>query len=303
MGFPTELWVMVMIRRVFYYVVGIGSTATFLISLVLFNDFLVRTIPGFQFWTVPLVVAVVAFIIGRAVLKQARESEKLKYEFITVATHKLRTPLTRIRWMIPELLGKTGGNPELREGIRRIDDANNRLIELTNVLLEASHPGGSYDYQQIPVDLRHLAWEAVKHFAAQISEKKLSVKVVAVDPPKALGDMRRLTLVTEVFIENAVMYTPSEGTITVEVTPDRHGVRFAVTDSGIGVNPDDQENIFSSFFRTNAARTADTEGVGLGLSLSKNMVERQGGRIGVHSEGEGKGSTFWFTMPVAKNGI
>jgi signal transduction histidine kinase len=298
--FATDLLdIRLVVRRAFYYAFSIAAIAAFLVALILFNGFLERTIPGFQFWTVPVIVAIVAFIIGRSVLKQARESEKLKYEFITVATHKLRTPLTRIRWVIPELLAQAGTNHDLREGIRRIDDANNQLIELTNVLMEAAHPGGTYDYQQIPVDLRHLAWEAVKRFATQIAEKKLAVSVDAENPPLALGDARRLALVAEVLVENAVMYTPAGGKVHITVAPDRHGVRFAVTDTGIGVNREDQENIFSSFYRTNAARTADTEGVGLGLSLSKNIVDRQGGRIGIVSEGEGKGSTFWFTMPLA----
>jgi signal transduction histidine kinase len=287
-------------KRALYYAVGIASITGFLVLIVLFNDFLVETIPGFKFWTIPLIVAIVAFFIGRTVLVQAREAERLKYEFITIATHKLRTPLTRIRWVIPEILSQAGNNQQLREGIRRIDDANNLLIELTNVLMEAAHPGGSYDYQEVDVDLKHLAWEAVERFATQISEKKLQTVVNAEGAPKALGDKRRLKLVVEVLFENAVMYTQAGGRVTVNIMPGGKGVTFSITDTGIGVKPEDQEHIFSSFFRTTSARTVDTEGVGLGLSLAKKIIERQGGTIGVDSEGEGKGSTFWFTVPATK---
>ena len=299
--FSTNLLdIRLVVRRAFYYAISIAAIAGFLMALILLNGFLARTVPGIQFWTVPVIVAIAAFIIGRAVWKQAREAEKLKYEFITIATHKLRTPLTRIRWAIPELLAASGGNETLHEGIRRIDDANNRLIELTNVLMEASHPGGTYDYQEIPVDLKHLAWEAIKRFATQISEKKLAISVNPGEAPKALGDARRLTLVVEVLVENAVMYTPAGGTVKIGVAPNRRGVRFSVADTGIGVKREDQEHIFSSFFRTTSARTVDTEGVGLGLSLAKRVVERQGGRIGGESAGEGKGSTFWFILPAAE---
>jgi signal transduction histidine kinase len=238
------------------------------------------------------------YVAGRSILLKAQESDKLKYEFITVATHKLRTPLTRIRWAIPEVLARAGNDVDLREGIRRIDDANNRLIELTGVLMEASNPGGTFDYLQIAVDLRQLAWNAVKHFATQISEKKLTVTVDGDDAPSAYGDTRRLNLVVEVLVENAIMYTPKGGSVRIVIRSDRLGVRFAVTDTGIGVARTDRENIFSSFYRTNAARTVDTEGVGLGLSLAKRIIERQHGRIGVDSVGEGKGSTFWFVMPA-----
>ncbi|MGH7175670.1 MAG: hypothetical protein ACREGR_04925, partial [Minisyncoccia bacterium] len=112
------------LRRALFYAIGIGATAAFLTALIFLNSFLVAAIPGFQFWAVPVVVAVVAFVVGRVVLKQINEAERLKYEFITVITHKLRTPLTRIRWTIPELLSSAGDNPTMREGLTRIDDAN-----------------------------------------------------------------------------------------------------------------------------------------------------------------------------------
>ncbi|MGH7174744.1 MAG: sensor histidine kinase, partial [Minisyncoccia bacterium] len=94
-------------------------------------------------------------------------------------------------------------------------------------------------------------------------------------------------------------YTPSGGSVSVQIVPDQRGVRFSVVDTGVGVSKADQRDIFKTFFRTEAARAADTEGVGLGLSLVKNTIERQGGTVGVLSEGAGKGSTFWFTLPAA----
>lgn len=286
--------------KIVYDVFGLFVVVSFLTGLVFITNQATQLFSSTRIWMIPFGAGVVLYAIGSAAWKKVRDTERLKYEFITIAAHKLRTPLTRIRWVIPELLVQAGTNTSFREGVRRIDDANNRLIELTNVLMEAAHPGGSYDYQQISVDLKHLAWEAVKRFATQISEKKLVVTVDAEYPPKAWGDMRRLVMVVEVLVENAIMYTPAGGTIRISVKKDLQGVRFSVTDSGIGVKPEDQQNIFSSFFRTTAARTADTEGVGLGLSLAKSIIERQGGRIGVLSAGEGKGSTFWFSMPAAR---
>jgi signal transduction histidine kinase len=287
------------LRKVFYDLVSLAFITLSLIGLVLATNTLINMFPPVRIWMVPFGVGVVVYLVGSVAWKKVRDTERLKYEFITIATHKLRTPLTRIRWVIPELLAQAGTNASLREGVRRIDDSNNRLIELTNVLMEAAHPGGQYDYQQIPVDLKHLAWEALKRFATQISEKKLAVSVDATYPPKAMGDMRRLGMVVEVLVENAIMYTPPNGTIRIAIEKDRRGVRLSVTDSGIGVRSEDQGHIFSSFFRTKAAHTTDTEGVGLGLSLAKSMIERQHGRIGVTSRGEGRGSTFWFVLPAA----
>ncbi len=293
--------VMRILGRIVTFIFGVSGIALFLIALVSFNDWIDATIPGFEFWTAPLIVGGVTFAIADFIWQKTKESERLKYEFITVAAHKLRTPLTRIRWVIPELIAGAGDNQKLHEGIRRVDDANNRLIELTNVLMEAAHPGdGTYDYQEIEVDLKHLALEALKRFATQISEKKLQTAITPGDETKAIGDARRLALVTEVLIENAIMYTPQGGAITISIAPEGHRIRFAVTDTGIGVAAEDRTHIFSSFFRTGAARTADTEGVGLGLSLAKSIIERQHGHIGVESPGENKGSTFWYSVPKAR---
>ncbi len=298
--FATDLLdIRIVVRRAFFTAVGIGAIAAFLSALIFLNDFLANAIPGMQSWTVPFGVAVVAFIVGRSVLMQSRETERLKYEFITVATHKLRTPLTHIHWLVPELLDKVGENTDLREGIRRIDSANNRLIELTNILLEAAQESGITGYKKEPVDLAAPAKESLDRFKTQITEKKLVVTFTADGAPKALGDARRLASVIDVLIENAVVYTPEKGSIAITIAKDKHGVRFSIKDTGIGIATEDQRRIFSSFFRTSAAKTADTEGVGLGLSLSKDFIAKQGGSMGVDSDGEGKGSTFWFFIPAA----
>ena len=240
---------------------------------------------------------VIAFVVGRLVWVQAKEVARLKYEFIAVAAHKLRTPLTRIRWMIPQLLEQTT-DQKLAEGLTQIDIANNRLIELTNVLLEAAHTedtGLSYTRDQI--DWKRLINGAVERFKLQMLDKRLDV-FVSIDEylPNITGDYRRLASVVEIFIENAVMYTPITGSVRITAERTKQGMKVSVSDTGIGVNPEDQKHIFSSFFRTDIAKKADTEGVGLGLSVAKHIIEKHGGTIGMESEGEGKGSTFWFTL-------
>ena len=114
-----------------------------------------------------------------------------------------------------------------------------------------------------------------------------------------MGDPGRLASVGDVMIENAVIYNRSGGSVRIALTKDgRNGLRFEVADTGIGVVDDDKSRIFGSFYRTDAAKRADTEGVGIGLSIAKNIIEKHGGKIGVTSSGDNKGSTFWFTLPV-----
>lgn len=300
--FATNLMdIRLVVRRAFYYGLSIGAVAAFFTVLTLLNDFLVRTVSWLQFWTVPLIASVVAVITARVVWSQTQDADRLKYEFITIAAHKLRTPLTRIRWEIPNLLTRAEKDPELKEGLVRIDVANNRLIELTNILMEAAHTEDTaYGYKRDPVDLGVAIKNAVGRFESQVKEKNLSLVVeVQPDVKKPIGDSGRIASVVDVLVENAVIYNKNGGSVHISLQNEGSSrVRFSISDTGIGVSSQDAERIFSSFYRSEAAKRADTEGVGIGLSVARNIIEKHGGRLDVTSPGEGKGSTFWFTLPV-----
>ena len=290
-----------LIRRILYYTVGIVLTTAFLSALVFLNEYLSRVFPSFSFWMVPFGVAIVAVFVGNMIWAQAKETDRLKYEFVTVAAHKLRTPLTRVRWIIPQLQGHAGDNKLLLDGISEIEVANNRLIELTNTLLKAAHTeadAGSYAHGEI--SWKELIYGAIENSKVRMSKKRLDVDVSIDDVlPKTIGDFNRLESAVEILVENAVTYTPITGSVSIAVKAVPHGVKVSVSDTGIGVSPGDQTRLFSSFFRTDAATKVDTEGVGLGLAIAKSIIEHHRGRIGMFSEGEGKGSTFWFEIPAA----
>jgi signal transduction histidine kinase len=287
--------------RAVYGAVAIGAIAAFFVFLIFANDFLERALPGLQFWMIPLLAATVAVVTSRLVWSQTQNADRLKYEFITIAAHKLRTPLTRIRWEVPTLLQRAGDDPVLKEGILRIDVANNRLIELTNILMEAAHTEDTaYGYKKEPIDLAVAIKNALGRFDTTIKEKNLSI-VTSLDPAikKPVGDPGRIASVVDVMIENAVMYNKNGGSVRIAVTQESAGrIRFTVSDTGIGVPEDDQGRIFSSFYRSDAAKRTDTEGVGIGLSIAKNIIQKHGGRMGFESVGNNKGATFWFTLPV-----
>lgn len=300
--FATNLLdIRLVVKRAFYYGAGIGLVAAFLTTLILVNDFLVATLPWLQFWTVPLVAAIVAVISARLVWSQTQDADRLKYEFITIAAHKLRTPLTRIRWEIPTLLAKAGTDVELKQGIERIDISNNRLIELTNILLEAAHTEDTaYGYKKEPVDLAVAIKNALGRFDATIKQKNLSVVTeLQPDVGTPMGDPGRLGSVIDIMVENAVTYNKDGGSVRIALMKESGGrIKFSVSDTGIGISATDQGRIFSSFYRSDDAKRADTEGVGIGLSVAKNVIDKHNGQIGVSSPGVGKGSTFWFTLPV-----
>jgi len=287
----------VVFKRALIYSFGIGAITAVLMALILLNNILVNTFPWVQFWTVPIFTAAISFAIARTFWVQLIENERVKYEFITVATHKLRTPLTQISWGVRTLLDQKLDD-ETKGVVEHIQNSSNRLIELTNILFETTEENTqNYAYTKEKLDCVAVTHATLKRIQPIIDKKKLNVSIDAAQEVFVTADVRRVTSVIEVFIENAVSYTSDDGSIRIAITDLGDVVRYAVTDTGIGISESEHKNIFLRFYRTDAAKRMDTEGVGLGLAMAKSIIEKHGGEIGADSEGENRGSTFWFEIP------
>jgi len=287
----------VVIKRALVYSIIIGAIAAFLFMLIFLNDFLVRTMPWIQFWTIPIFTAATAFIIGRMFWLKSVETDRLKYEFITVAAHKLRTPLTQISWGVRELIESTKDENTRSLG-HRIQQSTNRLIELTNIIFETTQENiAHYSYNKENVGLVAMSRSVIEKLTPAIERKHIRVNLHIDGEVYVATDARRLYSVIEVLLENAISYTPDGGFMQIIIYNKKNRVIYSVRDSGIGVSPEERKRIFSRFYRTDAAKRVDTEGVGLGLAMAKNIIEKQKGKIGVESQGEGFGSIFWFSLP------
>lgn len=251
-------------------------------------------------WVVILLFACLTALLWFR-LWRVRGVEKLKYEFMTIVAHKLRTPLTSIKWELSQLLSRSDLDQPLSEGLRRIDSSSNQLLELSNVLVDSAHTQrGSYAYQKEPLDLARFAVQSLARLDTRVQGKNLSVVTeVAPNLPAILGDRGRVASVVDVLIENAVQYNRDGGSIRVTIRAEKKAVRFSVSDTGIGIPQRDMRYLFTPLFRSESAKRVDTEGVGIGLSVAKSIVERHGGKVGAESVGEGRGATFWFTLPVS----
>lgn len=289
----------VVVKRAAIYAGIVAVVAGGFVALILLNNFLVEVIPGIQFWTIPLIAALVGVSLARFYWVQSIEADQLKYEFITIATHKLRTPLTRISWQTEALLEEKL-TPSMRASVEDIDAANKELIEITHVLFEAAKANDSQGASmEQDVDLKELVTEALDRFKMQCEKRSITV---VVDAPEnvylTVGDRSQISSVVGIFVENALVYGSEGGTVSISLTKDEVDVTFSITDDGIGISSKDQRYVFDRFFRTSKAKLADTEGLGLGLSLAKSVIKRHHGKVGVQSEGEGAGSTFWFSIPA-----
>lgn len=254
-------------------------------------------------FTVAVASVILLIILGLWVWIRERRFEVLKYEFVNIVTHKFRTPLTYVNWSI-ENLKKNQTTDERADSIRQIENASNRLIELMDILIGMAKIDDGYAYAFKATAFRELIENTLKLYYDRIKEKNIKFNIeVAQDLPLIAVDVKRMEFVIKVLIENAFKYTPRSGLIEMRVTFEHNkAIRFAITDSGIGIKRSDLPHIFSKFFRSHEATSADTEGMGLGLYISKNIIKRHGGRIWAESSGNNEGSTFIFEIPI-KHGL
>lgn len=235
--------------------------------------------------------------------EQLRELDKAKDEFISMASHQLRTPLTAIKGYLSMLLEGDAG--EIR--VSQYDFVNeafqgaNRMVGLINDLLNVSRmETGRFFLEPIEVDFDKLITEEIKQLDKQAKEKKLYLKYEKKGKvPKAEADETKIRQVVMNFVDNALYYT-TEGGVTVTLEADKKDIVFKVTDTGIGVPKEQQKNLFTKFYRADNARHVRPDGTGLGIYLAKRVMDDHGGEVIFHST-EGKGSTFGFRLPIKTN--
>lgn len=284
----------IIIKKAFFYSVIIALISGAIFGISFLNSWFAEHFSGLKPWMIPLFAGIVAFIIGDLFWRKSEEVDKLKYEFITVATHKLRTPLTEIKWGLEELRKET--TERGRKLVDSLNASNSRLIELTDELLVvAKTESQQYKYQLKPEDLGEITKDIINSFQSQIKEKNAKLSI-SIEPnlPKINADRIRIGSVIQILLENAVNYTGDA--IDINLKKDNGEIVFSVKDNGIGISKEDQSYIFSKFYRTHDAYKTETEGSGIGLFLAKSIIEKHGGKIGVISEGKGKGSEFWFKL-------
>jgi signal transduction histidine kinase len=230
-----------------------------------------------------------------------QEANRLKTEFVSMVSHELRTPLTSIQGYAELLLEDERIVGEERESLTIVRKNADRLLELINDLLDLSRiEAGRVDLHRTSLDLARLISEVARSLRPLIEAKRQRLKLDLGDAlPAVWADANRVTQILTNLISNAHKYTLVDGSITVAARRDDGFVRVDVSDTGIGLSPEDQAQLFTRFFRAHERSPQAGGGTGLGLVISRLLVELHGGRITV-SSAPGQGSTFSFSLPVLK---
>jgi signal transduction histidine kinase len=222
-------------------------------------------------------------------------------EFVAMVAHDLRNPLTVIRGYSEVLREEltAGASQRQRQAVETIHKNTGYLIDLTDDLLQVSRlTVGAIEFEMEPLPIEAVIEEICTSFEPRLEEKRLGLKVsLPPELPLVLGDPAHLSRVLSNLVGNACNYTPS-GAIVVGAQPVNGSVQVSVSDTGIGISPEDQERLFTHFFRGEHEVVRRNRGSGLGLLIARSIVEAHGGEIWVESELE-KGSTFHFTLPIA----
>lgn len=325
------IFVFYSIFRYKFFNIKIIATELFVLGLIIssvWQFFIGGISPNIyiQFLSITLIVALGIFLI-KTVLKEVRQREQLqqlskeleqaniqlkqldqaKSEFLSVASHQLRTPLTAIKGYVSMLLSGDFGKLDLRqeEPIKIIYDSSQRLVELITDLLDLSRiESGTMEFNFAAVDLGPIIESVIEELKqkAQGHNLYLYFDNVHTKCPEIRADKEKIRQVIINLIDNAIKYT-TQGGVTLRLHNTGRALQLEVSDTGIGIDPADQKKIFQKFFRTDAANEITREGTGLGIYVVKKLVEVQGGKIWFDSKGLGKGTTFYVSFPLPKGKI
>jgi two-component system OmpR family sensor kinase/two-component system sensor histidine kinase BaeS len=229
--------------------------------------------------------------------EELARADQIRRNLTADVAHELRTPLSVIRGKLEGVLD--GVYPATPEHLEPIVDETKLLAHLVEDLrLLTQAETGQLTLEKRPTDIGDLLQDAYVNFSPQASDRGVTLSLdVPAGLPRAIGDWRRIAQVLSNLVTNALRHTPQGGCVTLSAAAEGAYLTVTVTDTGAGIHPQDLPYIFERFWRGEKSRSRSGGGTGLGLAIARQLVEMQGGTIGVASEA-GQGSRFWFSLPV-----
>ncbi len=247
--------------------------------------------------SITIFLFIIAFIIVQSFEKMA-EANRMKTEFINIASHQLRTPLTNIKWGSDAIINENL-NKDQADSLKIIQINIERMAKLISGLLMVSRIEQKRLTRNDELfSLEEMARQIIAESKFHSDGRKINVNFVANDNlPKIMGDPFQIKTVFENLLNNALKHSPENTTINVSLARKGKSALLEISDNGIGIPEEDHKYIFQKFFKAKNVMKTNTEGTGLGLFICKSIIKSMGGDINFKSA-VGKGTTFWFTLPL-----
>ncbi len=231
-------------------------------------------------------------------MKGLKRLEELREEFVFIAAHELRTPVTAIKGYIQLVLEEFTGDAQAKVFLTKANAANERLIHLVDDLLEvAREEAGRLEIKVSPIAIAEPINQILTELKPLADDKKIIFEYAPKNIPLVLADATRIKEVMVNLVGNALKYTLERGVVTISHELKGDMLVTHIKDTGFGISKKDQEKLFEKFYRVQTEKNKDIKGTGLGLFIVKTIIEKMGGKIWVESA-EGKGSTFSFELPL-----
>ncbi|MCP4255636.1 MAG: hybrid sensor histidine kinase/response regulator [Candidatus Scalindua sp.] len=232
------------------------------------------------------------------------QANHVKNKFLSSMSHELRTPLNAILGFTDMLHGQYFGklNNKQQDYVKEVESSGKHLLGLINNLLNiVKIDAGKMELELQMCSVTELMNSIVSMMDSQFKRKKIAVKMSLDSAPEVVVvDVHKYKQIMYTLLSNAQKYTPEGGRVNITCTEERDtGIRVEICDTGTGIKENEKRDIFSEFYQADWVHNDQLGGTGVGLTLTRRLVELHGGKIGVSSEA-GKGSTFWFTLPLAE---
>ncbi len=250
--------------------------------------------------TLTAVLFTVAVVVTQS-FERLAEANKMKSEFITIATHQLRSPLSNLRWVTDLLSSGRLGRIDrkqgeyfgiLKENIARMQESISDLLIVSRI--EAT----KFPIKKKDFSIKEVTENLIADYKPFAQASNVGVFLnVQKNLPRIFSDPLHVELVIENLLDNAIRYIGNKGRVEINISKKNGDVDFSIKDNGVGILGEEKKYVFQKFFRSKKISQQQTQGSGLGLYISKSIIKKLNGKMGFKSK-EGQGSTFWFTLPI-----
>lgn len=251
-------------------------------------------------WMIDVLFFISMIIISYKYIIFISKKDNVEDEMISIVNHTFRTPLTSIVWYAKELERDIPQNEKFTI-LQNLSNSAHRILGVVDILTGIKDFKNTSSYYFQATSIREIVESSIKKHREKINKKNLSFQVsIFKDIPLLTLDLKKISFVIDTLVENAIDYTKKEGKILIDCIYNKDKITLYISDTGIGLSMKDRFNIFKKYYRSHDAKLINTDGMGLGLYLSKQIVKRHKGKLYAKSNGKNEGTTFFLELPFNK---